>query len=193
MGLMLPAAKYVTQNVRILSSRNDMRSATGTHGQRIARGGSHHIGEFELEPMPIAEAREWFDIETEADTVIAPIDQTDFPVGNPGAPQISVSGQLGNSLPLKGLTAGYLLRKGQPLSVITAGRRFVYIIGANATASSGGTASVTLKTSIRHTHLNNDVVEVAEPKIEGFPVVDPSSWLQDGDGHVRVKFTVEEP
>ena len=195
MGLTLPSSRYVTEDVHIVSSRNELRSAVGSNVQRIARKGSRHMGVFACEPMLPDEAREWADIEDEDQTVIAQIEQPGIDVGAPGNDvRVNGAGQAGASLTLDGLTPGYVIRKRQLMNHVSAdGERRLYMAAANVVVNGSGQAIVPLRTMLTAPPADNDVVILNRPTIEGFPVIEEGSWLIDGDGYVYIRFTVEEP
>ena len=100
------------------------------------------------------------------------------------------AGQAGTSLTIDGLPDGYVIRKGQFLSVVSAGQLFLYRAKASAT-SVAGTATVSLRTMLRRPPNDNDVVEIAQPMIEGF-VRDLGEWAVGVDRMVGLQFTVRE-
>jgi hypothetical protein len=99
----------------------------------------------------------------------------------------------GTTIPIKGLTSGYQIREGQFISVIHAGRRYVYMATADVTANEGYGLDVPIFPLLRTPLSINDVVEVARPMIEGF--VSPGeelSWQFAVDRLVSFSFTVSE-
>lgn len=195
MGLTLPDARYITEDIRLASSRNELRSATGTNLQRIGRKGSRYIAVFECEPMTLDEARDWGDLESEDETVVAHIVQPGVDVGAPGNDvRVNGAGQAGASLILDGLTPNYIIRKRQPLTHVSAtGVRRLYMSAALVVVNASGQATVPLRTMLNAPPADNDVVLLAAPVIEGFPMLEEGSWLIDGNGFVHIRFTVEEP
>lgn len=96
-----------------------------------------------------------------------PIPQ-DIDVGNPGSPLVSATVVSGMTLPLKGMAAGYPIKAGQFLSIIRSGRRYVHIFANDAVVGGGGTISAAIWPMLRVSLSANDVVEIAQPKIEGW-------------------------
>ena len=82
--------------------------------------------------------------------------------------------------------------EGQFFSIITLGRRWLYAADADATANSSGIISIPLEVMIRTNHQNNDVVEVLDPKIEGFPEVAEDAFTIREDGYIWLSFSIEE-
>lgn len=194
MGLVLPDDRYVTLDIRLVSSRNELRSAVSRNIQRIGRKGSGYLAMFECEPMLVDEAGDWSDIESETETVVAQIIQPHVEVGNPGVPRVNGSGQAGSQIIMDGLIPGYVIRKRQPIThVASDGVRRLYMSAAAVTANGLGQATVPLRTMLTAQPANNDVLKMAAPQIEGFATVDESSWLIDSNGYIRLRFSVEEP
>jgi hypothetical protein len=193
MAKQLPTPRFISAEPTIISSSIDQRSATGSNRQKGMRKGSHYSYEFALEPMSHAEALDWLDLRNEADTVIIDVPQTGLEVGTPGTTLVNGSGQGGANLAIKGFTAGYVVRKGQAFNHIGSdGVRRIYV-AASAVTATDGTVTVPLETMLNWPPLNNDIIDFADVRIEGFAAVERGSFLQDGDGWHHIRFTVEEP
>lgn len=194
MARTLPDARYITEDVRLVSSRNDQKSATGANRQRVARKGSHYLAVFVCEPMTLEDAREWRRLETEHETVVAQLEQPGLDAGAPGAVLVDGAGQAGASLDVKGLTPQYPVREGQMLVHVSAsGVRRIYIADEEVVAGAGGLATIPLKTMLLAPPADGDVVDLVNLTIEGFAMLEEGSFLIDGDGFVTIRFTVEEP
>lgn len=175
---------------QLLTNKNVLASALGSDEQERQRKGSRYALTFRMPPMTYVRSMEWDDLNAEGATVLMRVFQPGFDTGSPGAPLVNGSGQSGTTLNVKGMTNGYVVRKGQFLSVVTGGRRFLYRAAANATVS-GGIAAIPLRTMLRYPPANNDVVEIAQPMIEGF-VRDLGEQLVGVDRLVQLTFTVRE-
>lgn len=194
MSRVIPNPPLVSVELDKVSSSIDQRSATGANLQRGFRKGSHYTAEFVLEPQDHAEARQWLDLRTEADTVIVPLTQPGLEIGTPGTTSVNGGGQAGAVLSIKGFAPGYPVRKGQAFNHIGSdGLRRIYVADAAVTANGSGVAAVPLETILNWPPANNDVIDFADVKIEGFASVEKGSWLQDGNGYHRIQFKVEEP
>lgn len=113
--------------------------------------------------------------------------------GSPGAPKVSAVTAGGSVLPLKGLTGGYTIREGQFLSIIHGGRRYIHMATANATASGGGTCTATIFPMLRSPVSVDDVVEIAQPMIEGHVLPgDEMGWEIAIGGFTSIQFSVAE-
>lgn len=193
MPLILPTdPRPSTMTPRPISARNESRPAYGGPVGRNLRPGTRWAWDIELPPMSYEESLAFDDLLSEDETIVMDILQPGLDTGEPGSPLVDGGGQSGRTLVLKGLTAGYTLKKGQWLSVISGGQRYAYKASAAATAGSGGAMSAPLRTMIRAPLANNAVVEIVQPKAEGWPTVDTDSLTVGVDGLVTLRFTLEE-
>lgn len=180
-----------SMSVALVSSKNTLEPAFGDGEQELLRKGSRYALTFQMPPMKYITSMDWDDLMAEGDSVLMRVFQPGFETGSPGTPRVNGAGQSGMSLVLDGLTPAYVIRKGQFLSVVTSGRRFLYRAKANATANGDGQATVSLRTMLRTPPSDNDVVEIAQPMIEGF-VRDLGEWAVGVDRLVGLEFTVRE-
>lgn len=176
--------------IAMITAKNVLAPAFGDGEQELLRKGSRYALTFQMPPLDYVETMDWDDLMAEGDTVVMKVHQPGFDTGAPGTPRVNGAGQSGSTLMIDGLTNGYVIRKGQFLSVITQGRRFLYRAKASVTVS-GGTATVPLRTMLRFPPADNDVVELAQPMIEGF-VRDLGEWSVGVDRLVGLQFTVRE-
>lgn len=119
--------------------------------------------------------------------------QPDFDVGTPGIPRVSAAVAAGMSVPIKGMTPGYVAKEGQMLSIVRNGRRYMHMFAADGTVAADGTLPATIWPMIRASLLNNDVIELAPPMIEG--LVSPGdelSWQISVDRLASFSFTISE-
>lgn len=142
----------------------------GGPSQRINRLGTRWALMVSMAPMltePLG--RQWVSALAQASEngAIMAVPQ-DIDVGSPGVPRVSAAVGSGMALPLKGMTAGYQLKEGQFLSIIHGGRRYLHMVTAALTIGAGGTGTAAIYPMLRTALSNNDVVEIAEPMIEGW-------------------------
>ena len=182
-----PAAMLVSP----VSNANELRSAFGGSLQRIQRKGTTFKAEFQLPAMRYADALEWVGLKVEGDTVLMGVPQPGVDTGAPGTPLVNGASQAGSSLIIDGLTPQYVVGIGRFISVVTDSRRYLYEVAADVIANGSGEATVTLTTMLRTPPANNDVVEIAEPKIEGYATV-TGGWSVDIARVVGLAFSVEE-
>lgn len=176
--------------IAMISAKNELAPAFGGAEQELLRKGTRYALTFMMPPMSYVTSMDWDDLMAEGDTVVMRIHQPGFDTGSPGTPRVNGAGQGGTTLAIDGLTPGYVIRKGQFLSVISAGQRFLYRAKASVTATAGA-ANVQVRTMLRRPPNDNDVVEIAQPMIEGF-VRDLGEWRVGVDRLVGLKFTVRE-
>ena len=176
--------------VAMVSAKNTLTPAFGGAEQELLRKGTRYALTFSMPVMTYVQSMEWDDLMAEGDTVLMRVFQPGLVIANPGTPLVKGAGQAGTSLVIDGLPNGYVIRKGQFLSVVSAGQRFLYRAKASAT-SVAGTATVPLRTMLRRPPNDNDVVEIAQPMIEGF-VRDLGEWSVGVDRLVGLQFTVRE-
>ena len=177
--------------VALISTKNTLTPAAGGDEQEIRRKGSKYALTFSMPVMAYSQSMAWSDLHAESETVVMRVFQPGFDTGYPGAPLVKGSGQIGSALLVDGLTPGHVIYKGQFLSVITGGQRFLYRARADVTVSEAGEATVLLGTLLRRPPADNAVVELAQPMIEGF-VRDLGEWTVGVDRLVSLQFTVRE-
>jgi hypothetical protein len=179
-----------SMGIAMITAKNVLAPAFGDGEQELLRKGSRYALTFQMPPMRYVTSMDWDDLMAEGDTVVMKVHQPGFDTGAPGTPRVNGAGQSGSSLVIDGLTNGYVIRKGQFLSVVTSGRRFLYRARSSVTVS-GGSATVPLRTMLRFPPADNDVVEIAQPMIEGF-VRDLGEWSVGVNRLVGLQFTVRE-
>jgi len=118
--------------------------------------------------------------------------QPGLDTGTPGSPVIDGANQVGRTLNLKGLTPGYAFHKGQWISLPVLGQLFAYKVRDAIAAGPDGKVALPLLTLLRLPPANNAVVDVAQPRAEGFATVELGSLEVGVDGLVHLRFTVEE-
>ena len=177
--------------IAMITAKNVLAPAFGDGEQELLRKGSRYALTFQMPPMRYVTSMNWDDLMAEGDTVVMKVHQPGFDTGAPGTPRVNTSGQSGRIIALKGMTPGYVIRKGQFLSIVTQGRRFLYRAASAALVVENGRANVLLRTMLRFPPADNDVVEIAQPMIEGF-VRDLGEWSVGVDRLVGLQFTVRE-
>lgn len=176
--------------IAMVTAKNTLTPAIGGAEQELLRKGTRYALTFSMPVMTYVQSMEWDDLMAEGDTVLMRVFQPGLVIPNPGTPMVKGAGQAGTSLTIDGLPNGYVIRKGQFLSVVSAGQRFLYRAKASAT-SVASTATIPLRTMLRRPPNDNDVVEIAQPMIEGF-VRDLGEWAVGVDRLVGLQFTVRE-
>ncbi|MEA3543236.1 MAG: hypothetical protein U9R77_14110 [Pseudomonadota bacterium] len=168
--LQLPVTPGV-RSVRmlVLSYGSVLTPFLGGPSQRINRLGTRWAMRVSMPPMPAETARHWIEALSRGceDGVSMPIPQ-DIAIGDPGAPLVSSAIASGMTLPIKGLTPSYAVKAGQFLSIVHGGRRYVHIFSADAAANGSGVLSAAIWPMIRTGLSVNDVIEIVQPRIEGW-------------------------
>lgn len=177
--------------IGMVSAKNTLIPAIGGAEQELLRKGSRYALTFSMPPMRYVTSMDWDDLMAEGDTVLMRVFQPGFESGAPGSPRVMGAGQAGSSLIVDGLTPQYPIRKGQFLSIITGGQRFLYRARADVVADADGEATIPLRTMLRRSPADNDIIEIAEPMIEGF-IRDLGEWAVGVDRLVGLRFTVRE-
>lgn len=113
------------------------------------------------------------------------------PQGTPGTPLVA-SGATGRTLPLSGLTPGYVIPEGYWLSIVKSGQHFLHNVTVGATANGSGLATVELNELLRDSFAAGAVVHLAAPKVEGLLTGDDFSWQFAPDRIVDIEFEIEE-
>ncbi|WP_339745549.1 hypothetical protein [uncultured Maricaulis sp.] len=176
-----------------ITARNEQRPVFGGPVWRVKRMGARWAIAFALAPYAYTDALDFTDLEDEDERVSVLIPQPGLDIGNPGAPVIDGAGQKGNQYALRGLTAGYTVRKGQWLPVIIGGQRYLYRARAAATADGTGRAIVPVRPMIRSAALDGATVELAAPRIEGFVKMPQDAFKVSVPSMVAgISFTIEE-
>lgn len=191
MPIMLPNSPPYSMSVHLITAKNELSPAFGGADQELLRKGSRYELAFDHGEMDYIEALDWSDLMVEGETVVAPVFQPGLDTGAPGAPAVNGAGQAGRTLAVKGLSPGYVIRKGQFLSIISSGQRFLYRAAGPAIALPNGTASVLLYTMLRRPHPDGAVVELAQPMVEGF-LREVSDLTVIANHDVKVTFKIRE-
>lgn len=178
-------------SVSVVTAKNILTPAFGGSEQELLRKGTRFEIRYQMPLMTYVQSMDFDDLLAEGDTVSMRVFELGLVIGNPGAPLVNGSGQSGNTLSVKGLIPGYVIPRGKFLSVVTAGQRCLYRARTQSIANGSGVASIPLRTMLRRPPTNNDVVEIATPRIEGF-VRDLGEWSVGVDRLVGLQFTVRE-
>ncbi|WP_312084672.1 hypothetical protein [Brevundimonas sp.] len=193
MPLQLPSHPGpATVSIGMVKASNDLSPAFAGTDQQIRRKGSRYALTFTMPSLTYTEAMPWMaDLGAEGDTVIMDVVQPGLVIPAGGDPRVLGGGQAGASLTIDGLDAGYAIRKGQFFSLITSGQRYLYRAAQAVNANASGVAVIPLQTMLRRPPADNDVVEIVQPKIEGF-VRDFDDPEVQVDHEVVLTFTIRE-
>lgn len=171
-----------------------LRPATGAAPTRINRSGSRFQVHVTYPPMKADTARPFVSRIQQAK--INGLRMT-YPLlgvsqGSPGTPLVNGSGAAGTSLPIKGLTVGYVIKEGYWLTVVdAAGVHYLHNVTANVTADGSGHATAVVVPALRGVFADGDTVNIAAPDVEGI-VTSDAAWSLDTDKLISISFTLEE-
>jgi hypothetical protein len=106
--------------------------------------------------------------------------------GSPGDPVVDGAvTAMTSSLPLRGLTPGYALQEGHPLTLIDAyGYRYLHFCATAGRADASGELVADIEPAIRAPLANGAAVLIAKPTIEGL-VIDNPGWSLSLDQLIR--------
>jgi hypothetical protein len=172
-----------------------LQPPSGGEIQKVERLGTRHAISIVVPPLDGLVAMQWLSRAKRAklEGGLIGFPQPGFNPGNPGSPVVNAAvAAQATSLPIRGLSAGYLLREGQWLSVIHGGRRYLHSVNAPVTASGAGTATVTVTPRFRVALSNGDTIELATPKLEGWIIGDTFPWDIDTLRTTRLRFKMIE-
>lgn len=167
----------------------------GGPSQRLNRLGLRLGGRFTLPPhiyggdgMTIISRL----VQAKTDRLILPWPQPGFEPGDEGVPKVKVAVSGGTTLQIKGLPAGKELFEGQFFSLVK-DRRYLHFFTAPGTADSSGDVTASVWPPMRIAFAVNDVVEIADPKIEGHVLPgEELKWGLSVDRMVDIQFSVAE-
>lgn len=164
--------------------------------QRINRLGTRFGARLTLPPMRTRDQALIIHsrlIQAKSDRLIMEWHQPDFDTGVPGDVKVSAVVTSGTTLPLKGMSAGYVVKEGQFLSIIHASRRYLHFFTSDGTVGGGGTLTASIWPMLRTNLSVDDAVEISPPRIEG--LVSPGdelSWQIAVERLASFSFTVAE-
>jgi hypothetical protein len=191
MPITLPSTDPLNWSAEIVPKPAESASAFGTNRQRFVRLGRHWRFSVTLPLLTQEQALSWSVLDSDTDTMVWSIPQGGLQAAGEGTPRVAGASQLGTTLDVDGLTVGYVVKQGAFISVTTSSRRYVYQVTAQATADGTGAAALSIQPPLRVSPADNDVVEIAAPKVEGLASRQPVSFgvLHRVSG---LSFTIEE-
>lgn len=178
--------------MRAVSAANTMSPAFGGPDQRLSRKGSRFAIDISIPALSAACCgmgliADLLRGETEPLVISIPEHLPTTPYGSP----VANGASMGSLLPVRGLTPAVAIRKGKFLSIVLGGQRFVYIVTADTIANGLGLASLPVWPMLRRPTPDGALVELAEPKLEGF--VEPGQdWTISSLKAVGMAFVIKE-
>lgn len=163
---------------------------------RINRIGMRFGLKLDMPPLDEDEGRLYLSrlLQGRRERVLLPWPMLDFDPGTPGDPLVMSAVSGGSVISITGLAEGYEIQEGQFFSLIHSGRRYVYMFTAGATAdSSGQISTATIFPMLRTALSAGDVIEIAEPMIEGHVLPgEELSWQIDISNGRSFSYSVME-
>jgi len=178
----------------LVRAGNDLVSPLSQAVQRLNRLGDRFAFQVTLPPMKRDDdAQKWVSRLLQAFATTATLNYPQPPagVGTPGAPVCNGTSS-GTSLAVRGLTAGYTIKEGQVFSIIHAGKRYLHMAAADAEADGDGVVTVTVVPALRIATADLDVIEIAQPVIEGFVGGAANTWTINVAQTIGLTFTLME-
>jgi len=177
----------------LVSARSNLTPSFGGPEDRSNRMGSRWAIDVAIALTDYVGSLQWSDLDDESETLLLELPQPGLDTGSPGTPVVDGSSQSGSDLVLRGLNAGYVFQKGQFLSAITSGQRYLYRAKSDATANGLGQITIPIKPMMRVSPIDGDTVEIAQPMIEGFVNVKRGSGRVGEAALMRdISFTLKE-
>lgn len=197
MAVLLPSDPYpgAGTSPRYIDYGGELAPALGGPVQKLNRLGDRYALDVVLPPMEAEPTgRVFIQRLTRARKVGALMEfpQLGLVIGAPGAPLVNGAVAGGTSVPVKGLTPGYVVREGQFFSIVVSGRRYLHSSDSEVIANGSGLATLTVSPMLRVPLSNNDVIEIASPKIEGLVQGNATAWDLDLAETIGLSFSIVE-
>lgn len=195
MAIMIPSDPGpASANPGYLDWGGVISSPLGGADQKLNRLGDRFTIDVTMNTMETDEdAAAWIAalIQGKKDGAIFPWPQN-IKIDGSGDIAVDGGGQGGTTLNVRGSSAGRKFLRGQFVSVVHDGRRYLHIITAAATANGAGKAALGVEPMIRVPYSNGALVEVDVPKIEGFTEGNRQDWSIDVARNVGLQFRITE-
>lgn len=166
----------------------------GGEVQRLDRMGNRFAISVSMPPMQIETGRVFISrlIRGKTEGVRMEYPLCDFNPGAPGTPRVNGAGQAGRLLVCDGFMPGYQVKEGQPFTVVTDGRYYLYFSDAAVTANGSGQLTLQFSPMLRAGPADNDLLLFTQPLIEGFIHGEEWRWSMDLNRMVGIEFDVRE-
>lgn len=194
MAIVLPTCPPVReQNMRIITYASIQNPILGGPETRVLRLGDRFAADFTTYVATYAdEGRKFLArlIRGLTETVVMRIKEPGIDLTGYGTPQINAPSS-GMSITVKGIPVGKLIPEGKFLSIVRGGQRYVHQVTADTTVA-GATVTLPIYPMLRIQPQTNDVVELADPKIEGFISGSEQSWNVAISKRIGFQFSIQE-
>lgn len=191
MSIALPVIPHSQQTITLTSSAVDNTPSYNGGRQRIARLGDRFKIDVTCRALSYTQAATVVSklLRGSNQTVLAPVAQPGLAIGSPGSPVIATAATGGSTITVSGFSASYKVREGQYFSIVHGGKRYLHI--ATEEKIFAGTSTLSIFPALRTNVSVNDVLEFAQPYLEGFlPVT--QNWSVGLAQSVGLTYSVEE-
>lgn len=194
MSILLPVVRFEEAMPGMLDFGGILEPSTGGEAQRVNRLGNRMTLDITHQPETEAEARMLLQDLLMAQTEGARMQWPAWVmnVGQPGSPLVDGAVTGGKTIPIKGLTPYYPIRKGQPMSIIIGGRRYMHFCDAESVADASGDAEIDVTPMLRKALAGDEVIELAVPYIEGALIGDGRQWRLAASGPDPFVYSIRE-
>lgn len=172
-----------------------IRSALGGESQRVARLGSRFRAAISWPPVHQRDAAMLVSklLEAKVEGIRLPYPLLSQHQGISGAPVVDGNTARGYTLPVRGLTPGYVAKEGFWLSVVHDGRHHLHNVRETVTADANGKAVLRVHPGLRKSFADGSAIHLARPMIEGFIDGGEFGWeLTVHHHHEGIEIVVEE-
>lgn len=184
-----------TVSVYAVDYGNTLSPSLGGPEQRINRPGNRWRAAFSMPPMMNKDAGRVFVarlVQGQSQGVRTRLPLGGFDPGEPGAPVVSNSGQVGSRLNLSGFASGYTIKEGQFFSIFTGGAHYLYQAAEEVSATAAGVVSLGFAPMLRTSPQAGDVCHFKQPMIEGLIEGSEVKWDLGVDYYIGLEFTIKE-
>lgn len=189
----VPAIRSATP--RLIDFGRTMRPDNGGPSLRINRLGNRFAIDFVLPPLKeathgliwpsaIVQAR------TEGARMVIP--QYGIVMGTPGNPTVDGTGQTGMVLAITGAVPGYVVKNGQFITIVHAGRGYAHMVRADTVIASNGKAALPIAPMMRVIPAAGASVKISGATIEGDLADGDVPWDIMVEPYVSLKFSITE-
>jgi hypothetical protein len=116
----------------------------------------------------------------------------DFDPGLPGNVLVNGGSQAGSTLNVDGATPNYVFREGQPFSILTGGKHYLYFVTTETAANGSGVAALPISPMLRKAPADNSPCHFGKPMIEGFIMGEEWRWEMSLERLISIQFDIVE-
>ena len=184
MAVVIPPHPAMSTNIELTSSSVDQKPVLGGPRQRVARLGDFWSYTVDLRPMHAWQSGPLIVrlLQGLSERVLCPVMVSGIDLT--GQTDVTAVRGAGKSLVVDGSTAGK--SEGQFFSLVKDGVRYLHMVASVAENS------ITFTPALKVAITGGEILEFAEPKIEGFLSGNSQGWTTGMVGNVGMTFRIEE-